>query len=239
MLNESSLPAVQAMRKFQFRCVAAAVRPQAVASALIVLNVLAVSACAHSPTPPRNAATTQKPNDMTSNEHYRISDAAEHPTLPPEEVGLRVLKLLENLPSLKELTAQQVIERTGLPLRLAPAAGVYGFTVRMPDSGWIYMVTFEPADSRYKERLSYEVRNPANLNDADMTPVCKLGFDAYAGALKRAGYSVSEDRNEIGMLEEYIFHRESWTVRIGTRVRSAEDIDSPACVERLTAYPAD
>lgn len=53
---------------------------------------------------------------MTSNEHYRISDASEYPTLPPEEVGLRVLKLLGELPSLKRVTAQQVIEKPGFPL---------------------------------------------------------------------------------------------------------------------------
>ncbi|UOF15592.1 hypothetical protein IEQ11_02690 [Lysobacter capsici] len=239
MLSASSLRAVQAMRNFQFRCVAAAIRPYAIAPALIVLNVLAVSACAHGPTPPHTTVTAQEPHGMTSNEHYRISDASEYPTLPPEEVGLRVLKLLGELPSLKRVTAQQVIEKTGLPLRLAPAAGVYGFTVRMPDSGWLYMVTFEPAGDHFKERLSYEVRNPANRSGADMTPVCKLDFDAYADALKRAGYSVGENRNEIGMLEEYVFHRENWTIRIGTRIRSVKDIDSLACVERLTAYPTD
>jgi hypothetical protein len=238
MLSASSLRAVQAMRNFQFRCVAAAIRPYAIAPALIVLNVLAVSACAHGPTPPHTSVTTQGPHGMTSNEHYRISDASEYPTLPPEEVGLRVLKLLKELPSLKGLTVQQVIEKTGLPLKLAAEAGVYGFTVRMPDSGWLYMVTFEPAGDHFKERLSYEVRNPANRSGADMTPVCKLDFDAYADALKRAGYSVSEDRNEIGMLEEYIFHREGLKIRIGPRNRTVKDVDAPLCVERLTVYSA-
>ena len=173
---------------------------------------------------------------MKPNEYHRISDTAEHPTLPPEEVALRVLKLLEGLRSLKGLTAEQVIERAGLPLRLAPEAGAYGFTVRMPESGWYYDVGFDPADSQRNAMLTYEVRNPANRNGADMTPVCKLGFDAYSDALKRVGYSVSEDRNEIGMLEEYAFRRDGLAIRIGTRIRSVGDIDSPACVERLTAY---
>ncbi|MBT2746068.1 MULTISPECIES: hypothetical protein [unclassified Lysobacter] len=176
---------------------------------------------------------------MKSNEYHRISDAAEHPALPPEEVGLRVLKLLEGLRSLRGLTGQQVIERTGLPLKLAPEAGVYGFAVRLPDSGWLYYTAYQPADDSREERLYYEVRNPANRNSADMTPVCKLDFGAYADALKRAGYSIGEERNEIGMLEEYIFHREGLTIRIGPRNRTAGDIDAPLCVERLTAYPAD
>jgi hypothetical protein len=239
MLSASSLRAVQAMRNLQFRCVAAAIRPYAIAPALIVLNVLAVSACAHGPTPPHTSVAAQEPHGMTSNEYHRISDAAEHPMLPPEEVGLRVLKLLEDLRSLKGLTAQQVIERTGLPLKLAPDAGEYAFTVRMPDSGWLYDVGFRPADGSHGGILSYEARNPANRNGADMAPVCRLGFGVYADALKRAGYSVSEDRNEIGALEEYVFRREGLTIRIGTRIRSVKDIDSPECVERLTAYPTD
>lgn len=175
---------------------------------------------------------------MKPNEYHRISDAAEHPTLPPEEVGLRVLKLLEGLHSMKGLTAEQVIERTGLPLRLLPEAGVYGFTVRMPESGWFYLVTFDPASDQRNERLYYELRNPDNRNSADMAPVCKLNFDAYVDALRGAGYDLSADRNHIGMVEEYIFRRDDLVIRVGTRIRSVDDIDSPGCVERLTAYAA-
>jgi len=235
MLNASSHYAVQAMRNFEFRCVAATIRPYAVTAALIAFNV---SACAHSPTSRLNAATTQQAHDMTSSEPYRISTASEHPDLTPGEVARRMLRLAEALKSMDELNVEDVKERTGFPLKYAPLGKVYAFAVKLPESGWSYGVTYEQDGSYKAVELAY--RHP-DTNEASMSPVCEVDFAAASKALKDAGYSSKMEADEIGQSSEYLFQRAHVTVRVVPTAEFAPINGKPArsCIQQLTISSTD
>lgn len=236
MLNALLPGAVQAMRNSQFRRVAAAIRPCAIAATLLALYLLALSACVHATGPGKPITTTKKSPDM-SQDAYRVSQPDEHPELTPEAVGRRVLKLLGALNSFEDQTAQRLSGQIGVPLKYAPLGKVHAFAVQLPASGWYYSLTYQGTEHAKKPLLTYEFQNP-NGGGADMAPVCMLDYSQYAQALESSGFSSGADRDEIGRPLERLFRRGDLMVRIMTRVEFVEKEGTTprTCVERLTAY---
>jgi len=221
---------------------------------LPVLATLALSACAHAPAP--DSKKTMPMN--ASAKAYRPHTLDEHPDLTPEEMGRRMLKLIDSLTSFDELSLERVQEVMRLPLYDIPETTSHGFGMHLPASGWRYVFAYynNPKSPDLKN-ISY---NFINKNEAaDMAPVCTMDYDAYVTALKGMGFQEREDmapyetyptlpprlNERTGLLETpppkfrrlpvYFFTRKSVVVQI-TRWREADAPDEKlrhACVQSI------
>jgi len=221
---------------------------------LPVIATLALSACAHDPAP--DSKKTMPMN--ASVKAYRPHTLDEHPDLTPEEMGRRMLKLIDSLTSFDELSLERVQEVMRLPLYDIPETTSHGFGMHLPASGWRYVFAYynNPKSPDLKN-ISY---NFINKNEAaDMAPVCTMDYDAYVTALKGMGFQEREDmaqyetyptlpprlNERTGLLETpppkfrrlpvYFFTRKSVVVQI-TRWREADAPDEKlrhACVQSI------
>ncbi len=221
---------------------------------LPVIATLALSACAHDPAP--DSKKTMPMN--ASAKAYRPHTLDEHPDLTPEEMGRRMLKLIDSLTSFDELSLERVQEVMRLPLYDIPETTSHGFGMHLPASGWRYVFAYynNPKSPDLKN-ISY---NFINKNEAaDMAPVCTMDYDAYVTALKGMGFQEREDmaqyetyptlpprlNERTGLLETpppkfrrlpvYFFTRKSVVVQI-TRWREADAPDEKlrhACVQSI------
>lgn len=159
---------------------------------------------------------------MSQGRDYEPSSLADQPELTQAEISRRVLGLITKLRSADELSLQMVKEELRLPLRYAPLGKMHAFGIHLPESGWYYKVGYYENEARGVKALSYEASNPAKP-DADMTPVCGLGFGDLASALKDAGFSIGVSRDEIGRIEEHTFYRTDVNVRVTERKEFMDD----------------
>jgi hypothetical protein len=191
-----------------------------------------------SPAPVSEGPEEAGPSDTGPTDTYRISALSEHPDLTPEEVGRRMLRLLDGLGSMDELTTEQVILRTGLPLKYAPKGKVYAFTIQMPDSPWYYGVTYRDERETKMVELEYSYSGDSMPKGA---PLCAMTVDDLAKQFKRDGFSLWIDVDELGQALAYYFKRSSLRVRVvpGASVTNNETGTYRLCVSQLMITKAD
>lgn len=190
------------------------------------------------PTPSSGSAPAKGLPDTTPTDTYRISALSEHPDLTPEEVGRRILRLLDRLGSMDELTTEQVVLRTGLPLKYAPKGKVYAFTIQMPDSPWYYGVTYRDEREAKMIELEYSYPEDSTLKG---TPLCAMTVDDLAKKFKKDGFSLWIDVDELGQALAYYFKRSPLRVRVvpGASVTNNETGTYRLCVSQLMITKAD
>lgn len=198
---------------------------------------LAWSACAQAPLKAAASAHSSTSNVEMSADTYKLSQASEYPELTAEEAGRRVLGLVGGLESMVELPLEQVIERTGFPLMLAPAANLHVFSMKLAESSGFYSVIYREKNARRFVEIRYD--GPEKPEHSDAFP-CALGVTAVAERLQALGYIMNTDTDEIGRTLEHVFTRDRLSVRI---VPSNYSMPSPlgidTCVEVLTIQSKD
>lgn len=216
-------------------------RPRRAWLALGVLPVafLASTSFAYAPpTPVSGSAPVEGPPDTKPTDTYRISALSEHPDLTPEEVGRRMLRLLDGLVSMDELTTEQVVFRTGFPLKYAPKGKVYAFTIQMPDSPWYYAVTYRDEREMKSVELEYTYEGDTMPKGA---PLCAMTVDDLAKRFKKDGFSLWIDVDELGQALAYYFKRPPLRVRVvpGASVTNNETGIYRLCVSQLMITKAE
>ncbi|MCL1561534.1 hypothetical protein [Xanthomonas nasturtii] len=172
-------------------------RPARAALFLIIATACgtALCACAHSQTdslqpPPKEHST------MTTHE----ADAA-NPTLSAEEIGKRLLRLIEGLKSRDEISLERIRDVMGIALKLEPGALGAGFPSGDLGGGWRYVFDYFPESSSSSKGVKLTFVNTAN-RFADMSAVCSLDFAYYDQSLKSMGFVSSPTHGPIGQLED-------------------------------------
>ena len=190
------------------------------------------------PTPLSGSAPAKGLPDTTPTDTYRISALSEHPELTPEEVGRRMLRLLDGLGSMDELTTEQVVLRMGLPLKYAPKGKVYAFTIQMPDSPWYYGVTYRDDHETKMVELEYSYFGDSM---PEGSPLCPMSVDETVRRFKKDGYSLWIDVDELGQALAYYFERPALKVRVvpGTSVNNKETGAYHLCVSQLMITSVD
>ncbi|MGJ7902117.1 MULTISPECIES: hypothetical protein [unclassified Lysobacter] len=208
---------------------------------LLAASCTILSACTHAaPVSPIDQPFAKGASDVSSTESYKPHPASDYPEITPEEMGRRLLKLVDGLKTIEELTLDRVLEQTKLPLRYAPDGRAYVFGLYLPDSGWHYALSyFEDAEAKLKT-VRYDFANPAN-EQADMTPVCGLSFDDYADSLKKIGFTMTTSHDEIGRAIDYSFYRpEVQVIVTERRERIASEGALPrSCVKSVAIHSVD
>ncbi|MEI2456915.1 hypothetical protein [Lysobacter firmicutimachus] len=191
------------------------------------------SACAYAPKDKRATGTF----DPVPVDTYRISQASESPELTAEEAGRRVLSLVDRLESMDELSLEQVIARTGMPLKYAPAGKVHAFAVELAQDAGFYNVIYRDKGGRRFVEIRYEA--PDNPRTADAFP-CALGATAVAERLKTLGYGMTTDIDEMGRTLEHVFSRNEVRIRaVPSRHSMPGPLGIDSCVEVLTIQSKD
>lgn len=196
--------------------------------AVMLVGCSLMSACAHTVLP----STPKRPADMTSTDTYRVNALSEHPDLTPEEVGRRILRLLDGLGSIDELTTQEVVARTGIPLKYAPKGKVYAFTIQMPESPWYYGVIYRDESEIKSVELEYAYDGDAM---PDGPPLCAMSVDDLAKRFKKDGFAMRFDVDGLGQALAYYFERSPLKVRVvpGASITSNETGTYKMCVSQL------
>lgn len=166
---------------------------------------------------------------MTSSPAYRPHTLAEFPQLTPQEMGQRVLTLIDSLKSADQLTLEHVQKVTELSMERVdqPAMVDYTFRIHLPDSGWYYGLNYRE-DERTQTRTAWlDFSNEADNVDIyhlpDMTPVC-LDFNAYVAALERMGFEKTHDQyHDLGWVVASFYKRND----VGVQVRQRRQADQP------------
>jgi len=207
--------------------------------ALGVLHVtfLALTTCAQAPLKAAAPSHSSSSDVETSPDTYKVNQASEYPDLTAEEAGRRVLRLVDGLESMEELPLERVIERTGFPLKLAPAQNLHVFSVELAKSSGFYSAIHSDKNGRRFVEIRYD--GTEESEHSDVFP-CVLGATAVAERLKALGYIMNTDIDEIGRTLEYVFTRDRLRVRI---VPSDYSMSSPlgtdTCVAVLTIQSKD
>ncbi|MGJ7902119.1 hypothetical protein [Lysobacter sp. 1R34A] len=199
--------------------------------------ILASSACAQAPLKAAVSPQPSSSNVETSSDTYKLSQASEYPDLTAEEAGRRILNLVDGLESMDELPLERVIERTGFPLKYAPAGNLHAFAVELAGNRGFYNVIYRDKNGRRFVEIRYA--GPEESEHSDVFP-CVLGATAVAERLKALGYIMNTDIDEIGRTLEHMFTRGRLGVRI---VPSDHSMPSPlgidTCIEVLTIQSED
>lgn len=141
-----------------------------------------------------------------------LEASVENPKLRAEEIGARVLVLLEKLESLDDLSVDRIEDVTGITLTRVENAQHHAYSEPL-DGGWYYSLVYVPASASGKNGLSLMFTKPHD-RFADMTPICALDFEHYRGALKAMGFEESPIYGEIGQVDEWRYYRRDITLSL-------------------------
>lgn len=204
-----------------WRCCA----PLALGLALTACTPLTPSATPRTPTPPL-PSLSEKPMDTA---------ATPSPTLSAEDIGRRVIKLVQNLRTVDDISPVQLERQMGIKVQIRKEDPYrYGFGGPIEGS-WVYDMEAAPVKpGETARRLEFSIGDRSPEGKADLTPVCTLSFNDYRDAFVAAGYSVK--RIVIGRNNDpWRFTRDGVTVTAWMQ-RYADPEKTRACVRTLDIY---
>jgi len=158
--------------------------------AVPIVAAFTLGACAQAPPPP--ASTKAIPPVAMSAEPYRPHTLDEYPDFTPEELGRRMLWLIDSLTSFDELSLERVKEVMRLPLHAMPSGASQAFGMHLPASDWYYVFDYYNHPQLIESKnVTYEFRGKTET--VDMGPVCAMDYGVYVKALKNIGFQERED----------------------------------------------
>ncbi|MFZ5635924.1 MAG: hypothetical protein ACOY82_04990 [Pseudomonadota bacterium] len=148
-----------------------------------------------------------------------------------EEIGRRVLRLVENVRGPDDLSPTRIEQLTGIPVEFNPDdTREYGFSGQLTDA-WAYNLVSLPEGDRDPSRILFSFDDESRDN-ADMGPICGLDFDDYAAALAAAGYRAQAERGPHDRVLYWDFSRDDVSVQVYVRGEN-DDRAEHACVSKL------
>jgi len=149
-----------------------------------------------------------------------------------EDIGRRVLRLVENVRSPDDLAPARIEQLTGLKIEFNPDdAREYGTGGQLTDA-WAYNLVSLPQIGEAKpSRLMFSFDDETGEH-ADMGPISALDFDDYAAALAAAGFRPTPVHGRLGNILHWDFARDDVTVQVYVRGENDEKAEH-ACVSRL------
>ncbi len=148
-----------------------------------------------------------------------------------EDIGRRVLKLIDTLHSARDLAPEHIEQATGMRVEINDEdPNIYGFGGKLTDE-WSYSLVSTPDKLGEKPsslRFSFD---DTSRNHADPAPICTLGFEDYSKALAASGFAAKPMQGYRGV-EGWYFTRENIGVMAYTHGK-VDPAAGPACVSKL------
>jgi hypothetical protein len=173
------------------------------------------------------APTSRRPN-IDSQEFPMTTTAA---PITAEDIGRRVLKLIDSLRSAKDLAPEHIEQATGMRVEFnGDDPNIYGFGGKLTEE-WSYSLVSTPDKLGEKPtslRFSFD---DTSRKQADPAPICELKFDDYSRALTESGFTAKPMQGYQG-IEGWYFVRD----HIGVMAYTHGKVDpaaGPACISSL------
>jgi hypothetical protein len=184
-----------------------------------LLSALAGCASTTAVTSPANA--TQEP-----------SMSAVATPMTAEDIGRRVLKLIDSIRSAQDLAPEHIEKQTGIHVEYnAKDRNIYGFGGNVTDD-WIYNLVSTPQKEGEKPtslRFSFDDQTSGKADPAD---ICGLDFQGYRQALTSAGFDFKPMRGRQGLIDAWYFTRGDVGVLAYTH-GNANPEEGKACISKL------
>ncbi len=128
-----------------------------------------------------------------------------------EDIGRRVVKLIDTLRSAEDLAPERIEQTTGITVEFNNEdRNIYGFGGKLTDE-WSYSLVSTPENAGEKPsslRFSFD---DTSGKQADPAPICSLDLAGYARALTEAGF-VSKPMHGYRGVEALYFARDMISV---------------------------
>ena len=148
-----------------------------------------------------------------------------------EDIGRRVLKLIDSLRSAEDLAPERIEQATGIKVEFNDEdRNIYGFGGRLTDA-WSYSLVSTPDKLGEKPsslRFSFD---DSTRDQADPTPICTLRFEDYSQAMTAAGFAASPMRTYPGS-DAWYFRRGDIGVMAYTQGKTEPQV-GPVCLSKL------
>ena len=155
-----------------------------------------------------------------------------HTPANAEDIGQRVLTLVENVRGPDDIAPARIEQLTGIKVEFNPDdANEYGFSGQLTEQ-WAYnLVSLPECADEKPSRVMFSFDDESRSN-ADMAPIAALDFDDYAATLRAAGFESNPARGKHERIEYWDFARDDVSVQI--YVRGENDARAEhACVSKL------
>lgn len=152
-----------------------------------------------------------------------------------EEIGRRVLKLIESIRSAQDLAPERIEQIVGIQVeRNDEDPNIYGFGGASSDQ-WAYSLVSTPEKLGEKPTSIRFALSPAASASDQPKPLCKMSFDDYVQALVAAGFSSRPMGTFPGSDAIYLKRGEVGVIAYSDKnagAAAAAD-DSAACLSKL------
>lgn len=162
-----------------------------------------------------------------------VSEAATPATFTADQLLARLLILIKDTASAKELTIEHVSAAMQHPAQTF-GPGHFGYGGKLTER-WSYGLEVKKGGST-GVRLDLDFIDTTPTKSASATDICQLDFNRFAAELKAIGFAHDSVRGEHGRVVYERFQRQSLGVivdRIGGASLPA-DTPTPACVRHVT-----
>jgi hypothetical protein len=220
------------MRRYQLQYVLRKRAPFFRACAFAIATAAVLSGCAsaaRSDDAQTASAASISTSPATATQESSMSAVAT--PINAEEIGRRVLKLIDSIRSAQDLAPEHIERQTGMSVeRNASDPNIYGFGGNLTDA-WAYNLVSTPQKQGQKPtslRFSFDDQTSGKADPAD---ICGLDFQDYSQALKSAGFDSKPMHSRSG-LDGWYFSRGDVGVMAYTHGRANPE-KGKACISQL------
>jgi hypothetical protein len=150
-----------------------------------------------------------------------------------EEIGRRVLKLIDSIRSAQDLAPDRIEQIIGIHVeRNDEDPNIYGFGGAFSDD-WAYSLVSTPDKLGEKPASIRFALNPATSAPDQSAPACKMTFDDYVQALVASGFSARPMGTFPGSDAIYLKRGEVGVIAYSDKKPSAQAEEKTACLSEL------
>lgn len=157
--------------------------------------------------------------------------SADGAALSAQQLGDRVLTLIQSVRNAHDLSPQNIEKQTGLKIEVNPDnSSDYGIAGKLTEQWYYGLRSMSTAPGEAPNRVLFELNDQTHA-DADMSPVC-VSFEHYNQTLTAAGFASRRLRNRVGTQDYWDFTRGDVGVTVYVRGKTRPQ-DEQVCVSML------
>lgn len=150
-----------------------------------------------------------------------------------EDISKRMLDLIGKIKTAEDFSAKNLEITTGLKVyfdQVNPKE--YGTGAKITDTWFFNITVISGIKEGERSRLLFSFDDQTHSH-ADMTPICKVDFEAYTKRLDELGFQRKPVYGEHGRLSTWRFSRDEIVIQVDIRGESKEKPDHD-CVSMIT-----
>lgn len=194
--------------------------------ACVLAGAAALGGCRSAP------AATSPDTASTATAAQESSMTAVATPITAEEIGRRVLKLIDSIRSARDLAPEHIAQQTGLEVeRNANDPHLYGFGGSLGED-WMYNLVSTPQrQGEAPTSLRFSFDDQTDGGNGDPAEICGLDFQDYRAALTAAGFDFKPMQGRRG-IDAWYFTRGDVGVTAYTH-GNADPAKGKACISKL------